>query len=308
MTTAPEGSDFAVNQPVLGKLTERALARYQRAYDQRVKRYLDFDKFRDHAAGPIHTLASENEQIAYFLSYGFYVLEGGKTAGWDDSVVKVQFGSRPYLTAYGEPQLVYGEMSRSLRVFTEQGASLLYQRGDDGHVMCLLYPASSEREPKTVSMVVLKVVNDPSNLLNDRLLRSHLKSLAAYMAVTSLDGSPTMLQRCRYWWLHLTKQRTIGGVVRPRQIQVIAGKLLLWVATVAFSGIALFLIQRRWPEKDAVTPAVLQASQAAQRKSEAQLRVLEQIRDTMAASAPTRATPSAPVKVPSPGAPAENRK
>ncbi|MGZ1522260.1 hypothetical protein [Xanthomonas citri] len=267
MTTAPEGSDFAVNQPVLGKLTERALTRFQRAHDQRIKRYLDFDKFRDHAAARLHTLASENEQIAYFLSYGFYVLEGGKTAGWDESVVKVQFGSRPYLTAYGEPQLVYGEMSRSLRVFAEQGASLLYQRGDDGHVVCLLYPASSERESKTVSMVVLDIVRDPSDLLNDRLLRSHLKSLAAYMAATSLDGSPTRLQRCRYWWLHLAKRCTIGGVVRPRRLQVIAGKLALWIATVAFSGVALFGIQRWWPEKDAVAPAVLQASQAAQRSA-----------------------------------------
>ncbi|MEB1409562.1 MULTISPECIES: hypothetical protein [Xanthomonas] len=308
MTTAPEGSDFAVNQPVLGELTERALARFYRARDRRIKRYLNFDKFRDHAAARIHTLASENEQIAYFLSYGFYVLEGGKTAGWDDSVVKVQFGSRPYLTAYGEPQLVCGEISRSLRSFAEQGASLLYQRGDDGHVMCLLYPASSERESKTVSMVVLKVVNDPSDLLNDRLLRSHLKSLAAYMAATSLDGSPTMLQRCRHWWLHLAKRRTIGGVVRPPQMQVIAGKLLLWVTTVAFSGFALFLMQRWWPEKDAVSPAVLQASQAAQRKSAEQLRVLEQIRDTMAASAATRASPSAQAKAPSPAAPAKNGK
>ncbi|MFA1792081.1 hypothetical protein ACD594_22550, partial [Xanthomonas campestris pv. campestris] len=83
MTTAPEGSDFPVNQPVLGKLTERALTRFQKAIDRRIKRYLDFDKFRDHAAARLHTLASENEEIAYFLSYGFYVLEGGKTAGWD---------------------------------------------------------------------------------------------------------------------------------------------------------------------------------------------------------------------------------
>lgn len=67
-------------------------------------------------------------------------------------------------------------------------------------------------------------------------------------------------------------------------------------------------MQRWWPEKDAVSPAVLQASQAAQRKSAEQLRVLEQIRDTMAASAATRASPSAQAKAPSPAAPAKNGK
>lgn len=282
---------------MLGKHSDRALARFRAAVDRRTKRYLDFAAFRDGAESRVRTLTQEDEQIAYFLPYGFYVLEGGKTAGFDETILEVKFGNRPFDAARSAPQLVGGDVHRPLRLFAEQGAALRYQRGNDGHVVCLLYPATSERETKAVSMVVLDFVRDPSRLLDDRLLRRHLKDLSAYMAATSLDGAPTTTQHLRYWWLHLAKRCAVDDTLQPRRLQLILGKLALWVATVAFSGVALFWIQRTWPEKDAVSPAVLEASKAAQRQGEAQIHALEQIRDALAASAAHEEPPPARANV-----------
>ncbi|APO93362.1 hypothetical protein BI313_00965 (plasmid) [Xanthomonas vesicatoria] len=94
-------------------------------------------------------------------------------------------------------------------------------------------------------MVLLERIRHPDSL-NKRTLSRHLAGLAAYMAATSLDGSPTIGQRLRYAIIYVKCRyaRANGRRMQPSRLSVGVSKLLWWVFTVGLSGTVLFLLQR----------------------------------------------------------------
>lgn len=231
----------SANPPPLTPTTEKALRRFQAAQDCRTDRYRSWDRFHKDAATTINALAKEREDIAYFLPYAFHVIPGGEAGGREDTAVDVIFGQRPYDVS-GDP---YGEGNRPIRIHAESGASMRYERMDSGQVLCLLYPARAERTHSRVSLVLLERIRHPVDL-NPRRLNRHLASLAAYMAMTSLDGSPTLRQRARYARMYLQCRYANGRRMQPSRLYVGARKTLWWILTVGLSGFVLFLLQRHF--------------------------------------------------------------
>lgn len=166
-------------------------------------KYREFVAFHDSARIKITDIAKGLEEISYFLAYDFVVYPGGIEHAQDKRTVEVCFGHKPYDSTYGPEQQKGGETYRSIRLHTEQGASLRYELTDAGKVLCLLYPARSERIKPLVSVVLMDTLSCAEEL-NERTLTSHLRYLAAFMAHTSLDGDITWPQRLRYAWLYGT--------------------------------------------------------------------------------------------------------
>lgn len=249
------------------------LERFVAASKKRIDRYQAFEKFRREAKQLIEPLAAEREDIGFFAPYGFYVHRGLEEAS-DQNQVEVGFSSR-FLDVY-KPSV--GSLPR---IVTESGAVLRYQRTDEGNVLCLLFPATRTNIDSIVSMIVLDVIADPSALLKVKTLQSHLSYLAAYMAMTSLNGAPTLWQRLLYFRLYGSKGYAEDKRVVPSRLRKFGDKVGTWVLTVACSGAALFGLQRAWPGPESVTPAIQAASAAAQENSLEQSRVLAEIRELL---------------------------
>ncbi|MBD5034971.1 hypothetical protein VWT76_15855 [Xanthomonas citri pv. citri] len=231
----------SANPPPLTPTTEKALKRFQAVKSIREERYRSWVRFYESAKATVTALALERKDIAYFLPYDFHVIPGGQAGALDDLTVDVIFGIRLYDVS-GD---VGGQGKRPLKTHSETGASLRYERTDSGQVLCLLSPGRAERTHSIVSMVLLERIRHP-NSLNKRTLSRHLASLAAYMAATSLDGSPTIGQRLRYAIIYVKCRyaRANGRRMQPSRLSVGASKLLWWVFTVGLSGTVLFLLQR----------------------------------------------------------------
>jgi len=276
--------------------------RHHQAASRRIERYRSFQKFYRDAEPLIQRLSGETDELAYFSAYySFAVVAGGIDGGFDERAVDVLFGNKPYDSTQGPPQVKGGEIFRSTRLHSEQGASMRYELTDAGEVLCLLYPARSERMRSSESFYLLEVIPDPVQLLDPRIVRRHLRYLACYMAATSLDGAITVRQRIRMTYLKCTKRYAVGRAMKSPRAQVFLAKVATWVLTVACSGAALFMLQRIWPEEDGVTPAVRRAAADAQREATRQRYILEKIHDALSRPASTSTPDLSRAPLASPG-------
>lgn len=262
------------------------------AFDSTTKRlrqrYIAFEEFCNTAYRKIMPLALADKGVAYFSPYDFRINRGGLEGGWDQKSVTVMFGNRFFEVTQGEPQVLSGESKRRQIVHSENGAHLRYQRDARGEVLCLLFPATRDNETPLVSMILLDRFKDATPLSSDRVLKRHIRCLAAYMAHTSVVGSPTLLQQLTYARIRHWKPHASGGVVRRSSAWRFAGKLLTWFVTVGCSGLVLFAMQEQKP--DVIGPALLKANQEAEKSNANQELALESIRDVLSREDPLDAS------------------
>lgn len=258
---------------VLTLKAEKALTRHQKAQERRLAKYREFGTFHDAAQIKMADIARDLEEISYFLAYDFVVQPGGIEHAQDRRTVEVYFGHKPYDSTYGPERHKGGESYRSIRLHTEQGASLRYELTDAGKVLCLLYPARSERIKPLVSVVLMATLSSAKEL-NERTLTSHLRYLAAFMAHTSLDGDITWPQRIRYAWLYSTCRFAKARRMQPPRLLTEARRIAAWALTIGCSGLLLLLFQT-----DNVSPTLERSRASAERQSTELLRQLEYIRE-----------------------------
>lgn len=228
----------------LDEIPEHVRKRHDAALDRRSRRYDDFKNFSEQSETLFEKIAEADDDLRYLHAlYTFYVSPGGPMGGSRPRAVEVFFGKRAYDSE---------SSATAHRFLIESGARLSYERTDSGAVLCLLAPATSENTKRTEKMFLLEVIKNPSHLLIERTLKRHLAYLTSCMAVTSLDGDPTISQRLRYAWLWSVKSFVKEQKLKKARYSREARRIGRWVATIALSGCALFFIQRIWPESDAV--------------------------------------------------------
>lgn len=226
----------------------------------RVARYQDFADFRRTAATTLPHVARTVRALDYFRAYyAFAGCPGGANGGIDDRLVEAILGEKPFDATRDFSRRGPGGQP-STRVHSERGASLAYEYQDTGRVLVFLYPATTKRRRPLEDFIILAELGSPARLARPRVLRRHLRWLAAYMASTSLDGAITLPQCVRVGWLWLWHRRYEHRRLRPRRLWIGLGWLVKWVAMVALSGSLLYVIQRVWPLPDKVTPAVQRAA------------------------------------------------
>src|SRR5262249_29169744 len=125
--------------------------------------------------------------------YSFHVAVGGRSSGQDQRVVDVFFGTRP-LDSSGPS------------VNEEVGASLSYYRQDDGTVEVSVRPAKvSSVTLETIPVYTIEIVRTTHHLTGTQILNRHLRYLLAMMEMSTIDGSPTLVDR--YLVFSLTKEK-----------------------------------------------------------------------------------------------------
>ena len=130
-------------------------------------------------------------------------------------------------------------------IIPEKGASLVYSRGPTGDVATFLYPCKSELGKPYEDLIMIRIGRYTAYQLL-RMLRSDLKTFTRYSYVTSLDTTPTRIDRLRIGWLRMTKAMQIDERHQEPMIKAFmgaAGKSVLGAFVAAiFRPVALIVV------------------------------------------------------------------
>jgi hypothetical protein len=217
---------------------------------RRLHRLECFKWFSSHSKELFSELASGDTRHSHMAGlYGFEISPKGRYGGIDDRTVEVFYGQRPFESV---KELVDQQDSLPCvrgRLLVERGASLRYQRGDNGAVIVTLAPAITENFQQQESAIVLEFMADPSLLrappwlvVPPRIER-HWRCLMSYLQCTSIDGDPTLGDRMRLGWLKWTKPLIIEEKLITPRWRTFALQVISWVLTVGLSGAVLFGLQ-----------------------------------------------------------------
>ena len=224
----------------------------QKAAQGRVDRYKEFEKALAESKQLFEKECKRLSELSYFEKfYGFCVCPGGSQGGLNEKLLEVFFGHKPFEFYKDKPFLTPGgSLQRRTGCYTESGARLLYNRLDNGNVLCTLYPAETEDMRWGAEDFILIGIGSPSNLRRPRTVRRHLRWLGAYMSVTSLDGSPTFRQRLTVLWLRYFHRYKQDEKICFARLWASVRWVGSWVATVGLSGVLILGIERYLPDRN----------------------------------------------------------
>jgi hypothetical protein len=204
----------------------------------RLEKYEIFKQFFT-GAGEKFKGIHENYKPHYDLrnSYGFYIAPGSRNGGQDPTVVDVFFGHRPYRTSKKSEGVQI-----TTQVETAHGTSLFYYQVDTGDIFVKLTPAFTENRKAQEEFIILDFIKNPKKLLNGKFLKKHYKCLVAYLAVTSIENKPTIVDRAIVFYLRMTKRYYNNKTTYEPKIRKYISNAFKLILTVGFSGFLLAFI------------------------------------------------------------------
>jgi hypothetical protein len=204
----------------------------------RLEKYEIFKQFFA-TAGEKFNEIHKNYKPHYDLrnSYGFYIVPGSRNGGQDATVVDIFFGNRPYRTS----KKIEG-MQITTQVEIAHGTSLFYYQLDTGDIFVKLTPAFTDNHKAQEEFVIIDIIKDPKKLLNINFLRKHYKYLVAYLAVTSIENKPTIVDKAMAFYLRMTKRYYNNKTTYEPKIRKYISNIFKLILTVGFSGFLLAFI------------------------------------------------------------------
>jgi hypothetical protein len=204
----------------------------------RLEKYETFKQFYA-TAGERFKKIHENYKSHYELrnSYGFYIAPGSRNGGQDTTVVDVFFGHRPYRTS----KKIEG-MQIITQVDTAHGTSLFYYQIDTGDILVELTPAFTEKHKAQEEFIIIDFIKNPKKLLDSNFLRKHYKYLVSYLAVTSIENKPTVIDKAIIFYLRMTKRYYNNKTTYEPKIRKYISNAFKLILTVGFSGFLLAFI------------------------------------------------------------------
>jgi hypothetical protein len=215
--------------------------------NRRLESHADCKIFVDLATAWFPEIAKRDPRHALLAeTYGFYVVPGDREGGDGGRLLEVSYGQRPVERTAGASQSDQKGNSPPprTRFVTEAGASLRYQRTDQGSVLCLLEPARSPGFERPESLIVLAHIKEPRLLTGKPILERHWRNFISYFEYSGVDGDPEFLDRLRVRWLLFTRPVIIDGKVQPRRIVRAGGEILKWAITIGLSAAILAAVVR----------------------------------------------------------------
>lgn len=211
---------------------------------RRLSRRFDFDFFAKGASSAFKGIADKDPRHGPLVrTYAFYALPGGRDGGHDKRVVEIFYGQRPFESVQEVVRREHSLPALRHRLLTERGATLLYERGDNGVVLCTLYPACSENYRRREEAIVLAIIRGTHVLTGTPTLERHWRAFMSYMQYTSLEGEPTVLDRCRVWWLLGTRVLIVDTKSEVARVWTWLGRIAFYSVTVGLSGSLLAFVQ-----------------------------------------------------------------
>ncbi|SFG58118.1 hypothetical protein [Methylobacterium gossipiicola] len=211
---------------------------------RRLERRSDFEFFVREAPATFRRLADADPRNAFFDPvYRLCITPGGAMGGIDRRMLEVFYGSRPFEAVREFVPRQDRFPSVQERLLAENGARLVYQRVDNGTVMCTLEPARSEGFRRPEDAILLEWVRRSHVLTGESLPARHWRAFVSYMECTSLEGEPSLGDRVRVWWLLATRRLVVAGVERTPLYRRVLLEVAKFSATVGLSGFLLKVVE-----------------------------------------------------------------
>lgn len=164
--------------------------------------------------------------------------------GRDKRLIEVFFNFVPYESIAYEDRGIAKDVSfEGPRTLLEQGPCLVYQRDARGDVFCILQPATTDESKVDEDMVILEIVTKPCRL--SARAHSHWRDLLAYKECTSINGSPSCLQKLRCSYLRHFKIYGKDQKPQPAKVPRWMGQLLTVTASFALGGLITTAIEKK---------------------------------------------------------------
>lgn len=205
-------------------------------------KYAEFEAFFNGA----ESLFSEYFKRDYGISPPIKVTirPGGRKGGQDKRLIDIFFCLVPYENIkYEDRGLAKNASFQGPRMLLEEGPYLVYQRTDTGDVYCILQPANTDESKVDEDMVILDIVRKPCKL--NSLAQSHWRDLLAYKECTSINGSPSCLQRLRCAYLRHFRKYGRNQKVQPAKVPSWIRQLLVISSSFALGGFISTSIEKR---------------------------------------------------------------
>ncbi|QBR02466.1 hypothetical protein [Paraburkholderia pallida] len=209
----------------------------------RMQRYKKFKQFYDKAKdvfGDLHR--NDDRSVEMGNLYSFHAAPGGSNGGADERLVEVFFGNRAIAAVRTMASSGHPVRGLSTITLSETGASLEYTRTDAGGVLVTLSPARTETLKPREDFIVLGWPRNPDLLLSERVQRKHWRIFMSYMQCTSIDGTPTVVDRLRIGWIRFTRVMSVRKEMEARRVLVVSSKILGYVLTIGLSGFLLTVL------------------------------------------------------------------
>lgn len=215
----------------------KALDAYENKMIDRENRYAAFDQFREGSKDLFDAYAQYTKSSMRLDNlYSFCVTPGGRFGGMNKKIVEVFYGNRPF-----DLITEIGSNFQTIKKFeTAHGATLSYERTDDGQVLCGLSPAASENFHHPEDFILLDMVKNPAEL--ERKSKRHWRMFQAYMESTCLDGRPSFFQKVLVFYLRNFKEYVVNKTIQKRRATVVFREIAKYTATVGLSGFIILIV------------------------------------------------------------------
>lgn len=170
--------------------------------------------------------------------YHFNIAPGGRIGGLNDRQVDVFYGYR----IINIQKYMGANLQVETKTETEDGCQITFQHRNDGRTMIYLSPCHSETFKPAEEFIILKLENNPKNLLKKNKLKRLYKYMKSYMAITCSENIATLFDKIVVFYLRTFKEVCINGQVQITKICKILKKLATIIFTVGFSGFCLAFI------------------------------------------------------------------
>ncbi|MCJ9720127.1 hypothetical protein MOV66_02565 [Agrobacterium sp. SHOUNA12C] len=167
---------------------------------------IEFDHFRDKAPAWVQELKQRNPRLmALEAHFGCYVRSA------DHDTFQVNLGKRSTFRKNNKGATV-----------VENGSSLVYSLGPTGDVATFLYPCNSELGAPFEGLIMIRIGKFSGYQLL-QFLEADLKAFIRYTYVTSLDTTPTNIDRWYIKWLRFTRAMQIDEKHQEPKIKAFMG-------------------------------------------------------------------------------------
>lgn len=197
---------------------------------ERIERIKQFEQFFKDAKKIFVGLRDADPRGEHFERLNMLcVVSGGRNGHDNPGIVEIFWGAAPY---------EFRERGNKVHsVLAERGATLKFERRDDGFVLVSLHPAFTEKRKLVEDAIILTFKLDPIKLSDKRYLQKAWKDFMSYMEYSSLDGAPSFFQKQRVIYLRNFKRRVIGEHSLASKSSLFSGSTWRFIKTVGLSGI-----------------------------------------------------------------------
>ena len=205
----------------------------------REQRIMDFEKFQESVVPIFKKLQTNNpDYLSLGDYYGFSVCPHGRNGGISSRLIEVFYENRPF----DQEKEISANLELHTHLLSESGAELSLFRDDFGYVSVQLFPAKSKYGRQREDSILLHSHLDPNVLLKPSFQEKLFLRLNSYMAITCLEGRPTVCDNVRVFLIRLNKHLVIKEELQQIKVLKWLEEMLKFALTVGLSGFLLNII------------------------------------------------------------------